>query len=272
MRRFAVLGNPIAHSKSPEIHHAFATSLNHEVDYGRTLVEPGNFNAVVTDFFSAGGIGLNVTAPFKGDAFEIAESRTDAAVDAKAANTLWLDSEGRICAHTTDGSGLLQDLEHNLGWAIGARNILLLGAGGAMRGIMGPLCDRNPTTIHIANRTEFKASQLAGLFKRRGSLSAGGLDDIPDRPWDLIINGLSSGWDGSFPDLAVNKLGASTAAYDLIYSDQDTPFMAWARAKGLSRVQDGLGMLIEQAADSYAIWQGQRPETAGVFELLRPSS
>lgn len=272
MRRFAVLGNPIAHSKSPEIHQAFAASLDHEVDYSRILVEPGDFNAVVTEFFSAGGIGLNVTAPFKGDAFEIAEVHTDAAVDAKAANTLWRDSDGRMCAHTTDGSGILRDLEHNLGWAIEARNILLLGAGGAMRGILGPLCEGNATTIHIANRTESRASELADLFSNRGSLSAGGLDDIPDRHWDLIINGLSSGWDGSFPDLAINEISAATAAYDLIYSDQDTPFMAWARAKGLTRVQDGLGMLIEQAADSYAIWQGQRPETGGVFELLRPSN
>ena len=272
MRRFAVLGNPIAHSKSPEIHQAFAAGLNHEVDYSRILVEPGDFNAVVTEFFSAGGIGLNVTAPFKGDAFEIAEVRSNEAVDAKAANTLRRDSGGRVCAHTTDGSGILRDLEHNLGWAIEARNILLLGAGGAMRGILGPLCERNPASIHIANRTESRASELVDLFCNRGTLSAGGLDDIPDRSWDLIINGLSSGWDGSFPDLAINEMSSSTAAYDLIYSDRDTPFMAWARAKGFIRVQDGLGMLIEQAADSYAIWQGQRPETSGVFELLRPSS
>lgn len=272
MRRFAVLGNPIAHSKSPEIHHAFAASLNHEIDYSRILVEPGDFNAVVTEFFSAGGIGLNVTAPFKGDAFEIAEVRTDAAVDAKAANTLWRDGDGRVCAHTTDGSGILRDLEHNLGWAIEARKILLLGAGGAMRGILGPLCERNPTAIHIANRTESRASELAHSFGDRGSLTVGGLDEIPDRPWDLIINGLSSGWDGSFPDLAINQMSSNTAAYDLIYSNQDTPFMAWARAKRLSRVKDGLGMLIEQAADSYDIWQGQRPETGGVFELLRPNN
>ena len=141
-----------------------------------------------------------------------------------------------------------------------------------MRGILGPLCERNPASIHIANRTESRASELADLFSTRGSLSVGGLDDIPDRSWDLIINGLSSGWDGSFPDLAINEMTSSTAAYDLIYSDRDTPFMAWARAKGLTRVQDGLGMLIEQAADSYSIWQGQRPETTGVFELLRPGS
>ena len=271
MRRFAVLGNPIAHSKSPEIHHAFAASLNHEVDYGRVLVEPGNFNAVVTEFFANGGVGLNVTAPFKGEAFEIAETCTDAATDAMAANTLWRDNDGQIGAHTTDGSGLLQDLEHNLGWNVGAKNILLLGAGGAMRGILGPLCDCQPTTVHIANRTESRASELVDLFGNRGSLSASGLDDIPDSPWDLIINGLSSGWDGSFPDLVIGNVSPAAAAYDLIYSDNDTPFMAWARAKGLTRVQDGLGMLIEQAADSYAIWQGARPETARVFELLRPS-
>ena len=272
MRRFAVLGNPIAHSKSPEIHHAFAASLDHEVDYGRVLVELGDFNAVVAEFFASGGVGLNVTAPFKGEAFEIAAIRSDAAEDAKAANTLWRDADGQICAHTTDGSGLLEDLERNLGWAVAQKNILLLGAGGAMRGIMGSLCDRQPTAIHIANRTEARAFELADLFEGRSSLSAGGLDKIPDGPWDLIINGLSSGWDGSFPDLAIDALDPSTSAYDLIYSDRETAFMAWARAKGLTRVQDGLGMLIEQAADSYAIWQDQRPETAEVFELLRPSS
>lgn len=270
MRRFAVLGNPIAHSKSPEIHHAFAAILEHNIDYSRLLVEAVDFDAVVTRFFADGGVGLNITAPFKGDAFEIAAIRTDAAEDAKAANTLWRDGDGRICAHTTDGSGLLQDLECNLGWVIAKKNILLLGAGGAMRGIMGSLCDRNPTSIHITNRTIFRATELVDSFGDRGSLSAGGFDDIPDRPWDLIINGLSSGWEGSFPDLSINTLGPSTSAYDLIYSDKDTPFMAWARARGLTRVQDGLGMLIEQAADSYAIWQGTRPKTAEVFEFLRP--
>ena len=272
MRRFAVLGNPIAHSKSPQIHQAFAVSLDHNLNYDRVLVEPGDFDAAVTEFFAAGGIGLNVTAPFKGDAFEMAAIRSDAATDAKAANTLWRNASGEICAHTTDGSGLLQDLEHNLDWAVAKKNILVLGAGGAMRGIMGSLCDRHPTAIHIANRTESRAFELADLFNSRGSLSAGGLDDIPEKPWDLIINGLSSGWSGGFPDLSINTLSASAGAYDLIYSDVDTPFMGWARAKGLTRVKDGLGMLIEQAADSYAIWQGQRPDTAHVFGLLRPGN
>ena len=270
MRRFAVLGNPIAHSKSPEIHHAFAASCGHDIDYERVLVDSGDFVAVVRQFFAAGGIGLNVTAPFKGEAFEIATVRSDAATDAKAVNTLWCDAQGQICAHTTDGSGLLQDLEQNLGWTVEAKNILLLGAGGAMRGIMGPLCERSPSVIHIANRTEARASELAALFSDRVCVGASGLHDIPDRPWDLIINGLSSGWDGSFPDLSVSVLSPSAAAYDLIYSDSETPFMAWARAKGLTRISDGLGMLVEQAADSYAIWQGIRPETARVFDLLRP--
>ena len=269
MRRFAVLGNPIAHSKSPEIHHAFAASCGHDIDYERVLVDSGDFVAVVRQFFAAGGIGLNVTAPFKGEAFEMATVRSDAATDAKAVNTLWCDAQGQICAHTTDGSGLLQDLEQNLGWTVEAKNILLLGAGGAMRGIMGPLCERSPSVIHIANRTEARASELAALFSDRVCVGVSGLHDIPDRPWDLIINGLSSGWAGDFLDLEIPRISPDASAYDLIYSDKPTPFMTWADSRGFQQVSDGLGMLVEQAADSYEIWNAERPLTHDVLAMLR---
>jgi shikimate dehydrogenase len=182
---------------------------------------------------------------------------------------LWLDAGGQICAHNTDGSGLLRDLEVNLAWSIDGANILVLGAGGAMRGVLGALCERAPATIHIANRTVSKAEQLAALVAGKVSLSTGGLQDIPDLPWDIVINGLSSGWAGDFPDLLVPSLAPSGAAYDLLYSNEPTPFMRWAQMRGVEHVSDGLGMLVEQAADSYAVWHSQRPDTAEVTLRLR---
>ena len=270
MRRFAVLGNPIEHSKSPEIHRAFAESCRHDIDYQKVLVEAGDFDRVVAEFFASGGIGLNVTAPFKGEAFALAEVHTEDAVDARAVNTLWRDDEGRVCGHTTDGSGLARDLEVNLGWRLAGANILFLGAGGAMRSILGPLCDRAPASIHVANRTSERAKDLVALFEARGSLTSGSLKAIPDREWSVVINGLSSGWAGDFPNLNIPAISSGASAYDLIYSDQPTPFMTWAAARGFQQVTDGLGMLVEQAADSYHIWNGQRPQTSHVLAMLRP--
>ncbi len=269
MRRFAVLGNPIEHSKSPEIHRAFADSCRHDIDYRKVLVEAGQFDTVVNDFFARGGIGLNVTAPFKGEAFEFAEVHTSDAIDAQAVNTLWRDDQGRICGHTTDGSGLARDLEVNLHWQLAGAHILLLGAGGAMRGILGPLCDRSPASVHVANRTSQRAIDLVALFEGRGSLTAGGLTTIPDREWSLVINGLSSGWAGDFPDLEIPRISPDASAYDLIYSDKPTPFMTWADSRGFQQVSDGLGMLVEQAADSYEIWNDERPLTHDVLAMLR---
>ena len=269
MRRFAVLGNPIEHSKSPEIHRAYAASCRHDIDYQKLLVEAGEFDRVVTEFFESGGVGLNVTAPFKGEAFDVAEVLTPEAVDARAVNTLWLDDQGRVCGHTTDGSGLARDLEVNLGWQIAGAHILLLGAGGAMRGILGPLSERSPASIHVANRTAERATDLIALFEGRGPLTAGGLGVIPDREWSIVINGLSSGWAGDFPDLRIPAISASASAYDLIYRDDPTPFMTWAASRGFAKVSDGLGMLVEQAADSYEIWNGERPLTGDVLAMLR---
>ena len=269
MRRFAVLGNPIEHSKSPEIHRAFAESCRHDIDYQKVLVEAGDFDRMVNDFFASGGIGLNVTAPFKGEAFAVAEVRSPDAMDAQAVNTLWRDDQGRICGHTTDGSGLARDLEKNLGWQLADADILCLGAGGAMRGILGPLCDRLPASIHVANRTPNRATDLVALFEGRGPLTAGSLAAIPDREWSIVINGLSSGWTGDVPSLNIPAITDDASAYDLIYSDEPTPFMAWAGSRGFQRVSDGLGMLVEQAADSYQIWNGERPLTSNVLAMFR---
>ena len=269
MRRFAVLGNPIEHSKSPEIHRAFAEGCQHDIDYQKVLVEVGDFDRVVNDFFASGGIGLNVTAPFKGEAFVFAEVHTQDAVDAEAVNTLWRNDEGRVCGHTTDGSGLVSDLEVNLGWQVAGANILFLGAGGAMRSILGPLCDCAPASIHVANRTPERAEDLVAMFENRGSMTAGGLTAIPDREWGLVINGLSNSWAGDFPDLHIPTISSSASAYDLIYSNGLTPFMTWAASRGFQEVTDGLGMLVEQAADSYQIWNGERPLTSRVLAMLR---
>jgi shikimate dehydrogenase len=163
----------------------------------------------------------------------------------------------------------MRDLEVNLGWGITDANILLLGAGGAMRGIVSALCEQIPRSIHVANRTTQRAFDLIRLFEGRGKLTASGLDAIPETPWDLVINGLSSGWQEGFPDIAIPALAATASAYDLIYSDQPTAFIQWSDNRGFKKTSDGLGMLIEQAADSYAIWHGERPETAGVLADLR---
>lgn len=267
--RFAVLGNPIAHSLSPQIHSSFAEQCQHEIDYQRVLVEPGQFESVARGFFESGGAGLNVTAPCKADAFALAERPTERASDAGAANILWVDSAGDICADNVDGLGLVRDIETNLDWSVRGAKILLLGAGGAMRGILAPLIEASPTSIHVANRTVANAQSLCDLFGERVTMSFGDLATLPGDGWDLVINGLSSGWGSAQPDLPPIVPSSRALAYDMLYGKAPTPFLLQMQDAGFSRSSDGLGMLVEQAADSYERWHGVRPQTGSVIQQLR---
>ncbi len=267
--RFAVLGNPIAHSLSPQIHNSFAKQCQHDIDYQRLLVEPGQFESVARCFFESGGAGLNVTAPCKEDAFALAERPTERAADAGAANLLWVDSGGVICADNVDGLGLVRDIEKNLGWSVRGSKILLLGAGGAMRGILAPLIEASPASIHVANRTVANAQSLCDLFGERVTMSFGDLATLPEDGWDLVINGLSTGWSSAQPELPPIVPSSRALAYDMLYGSAPTPFLLLMKDTGFSRLSDGLGMLVEQAADSYARWQGVRPHTESVIQQLR---
>ena len=264
--RFAVFGNPIAHSRSPEIHQAFAAQRGQQLDYQRVLAPLDDFAGSVKNFFAQGGVGANVTLPFKEQAWELCESLSDRARHAGAVNTLALQ-DGKLFGDNTDGIGLVTDIRNNLGWPLRDQHILVLGAGGAVRGVLGPLLAQQPAQLRIANRSEEKARDLSLMFAGRGvPVFGGGLEKLQGS-YDLIINAISAGLDGSMPVLPASLIGPQTRCYDMIYGD--TPFLRWARQHGASATADGLGMLIEQAAEAFTLWHGWRPDTAPVIAGLR---
>lgn len=268
--RYAVIGNPIAHSKSPNIHSAFALQTGERLEYGKLLVELGGLANAVAEFRRHNGRGLNITVPFKQDAFALATRLTPRAQLAAAVNTLVLDEHGGILGDNTDGVGLVRDLRDNHHIDISGKRLLLVGAGGAARGILGPLLDCEPAGLHIVNRTAERAANLAMQFSSSGTVSGGGFDDLPKQAYDLIINASAASLQGQAPPLPDHALARDGAAYDLMYASDPTPFMLWARAISSGPVVDGLGMLVEQAAESYYLWRGKRPDTAAVMQLLRP--
>ena len=268
--RYAVIGNPVAHSKSPLIHTAFAQATGQSLTYERLLAPRDGFAATVERFIAEGGKGLNVTIPFKLEAYALSRDKSGRAASAGACNTLaWRGDHWY--GDNTDGAGLLRDLVHNVGAQIGAREVLMLGAGGAARGILGPLLAQRPRALVIANRTQSKAAELAAKFALAGPVSAVAPATLAGRRFDVVINATSIGLGSEVPrDLWPAGLFAPGAlAYDLVYANATTPFLAWARGQGAARTADGLGMLIEQAAESFVLWRGVRPETAGVFALMR---
>ncbi|GAB3680667.1 shikimate dehydrogenase [Salinisphaera aquimarina] len=269
--RYAVIGNPVAHSRSPEIHAAFAAQTGQSLVYARLPAEIDAFEATVARFFADGGLGLNVTLPFKQQASEYADTLTDRARHAGAVNTLARQGDGRILGDNTDGAGLLHDLNDRLLVDIRDARILILGAGGAVRGVIPVLLDRQPAALRVLNRTPDKATQLATHFADLGPVSGGGLDEASGG-WDIVINAISAGLAGEMPPLADTLVADAIAAYDMIYADAPTPFMRWARAAGVTRCSDGLGMLVEQAAESFAVWRGIRPATEPVIRALRPAT
>lgn len=268
--KYAVFGNPIDHSKSPDIHRQFAEQTGQAMSYEKQLVDPQGFEAAADAFFAGGGKGLNITVPFKQDAYSYVARTSPRARRAGAVNTLSLEADGTILGDTTDGVGLVSDIKHNLGWQIRHKKVLILGAGGAVRGVLQPLLEEQPQHIIIANRTVDKALQLAKGFAEFGYLLGCGFDMLDEQQFDVIINGTSASLQGELPPLPECLINAdgSTVCYDMLYGAEPTPFMQWAAERG-AKVSDGLGMLVGQAAESFALWRGVRPETAPVIRSLR---
>ena len=271
MDRYAVIGNPIAHSKSPQIHAAFARQTGQELSYEALLAPVDGFAQTVADFRAQGGRGLNVTVPFKLEAFALAERHTPRAQAAGAVNTLAFDADG-VLGDNTDGAGLVRDLTANLDFALAGRRILLLGAGGATRGALLPLLDSRPAHLTIANRTVGKAEALAALFAAHAGdsvLDACGFDALAGRRFDLVINATAASLAGELPPLPPGLYAEGALAYDMMYGRDPTRFMRAALADGAARAEDGLGMLVEQAAESFALWRGVRPDSGPVLAALR---
>lgn len=258
---YAVFGNPISHSKSPQIHAAFARQTGQDLTYVALLAPLEGFAACVAAFQAGGGAGANVTVPFKEQAHALSGQLTARAEAAGAVNTLVFGADGAL-GDNTDGAGLVRDLTHNLGLTLAGRRILLMGAGGAARGVIQPLLEQAPALLFIANRTADKALALAERFGCQG----GGYGDMSGG-FDLVVNATAASLAGDLPPLPEDVFAADALAYDMMYG-RDTPFLAFARAQG-ARVADGLGMLVEQAAEAFHLWRGVRPDTRPVIDSLR---
>ncbi|WP_153101387.1 shikimate dehydrogenase [Paraburkholderia hayleyella] len=270
--RYAVFGNPVEHSQSPRIHTLFAQQTGEPLEYGRLCPSVEAFEQAVQAFFAEDGHGANVTVPFKLRACALADQLSARATAAGAVNTLRRDADG-IYGDNTDGVGLVRDIERNHGVSLAGRRILLLGAGGAARGVMLPLLECKPAQLTIANRTAATAQALARQFA--AAASAAGCALLGDGPqgvgrevYDVIINATAGSLEGAVPECDDRVFGSGTFAYDMMYGAQPTVFMQHARAFG-ARAQDGLGMLVEQAAEAFFVWRGKRPDSAPVLQLLR---
>lgn len=267
--RYMVVGNPIAHSKSPQIHTMFAEQTGQDLVYDKQKVEAGEFLQVVDAFQQLHGRGMNVTVPYKHEAWEAVDELSPRAERAGAVNTIQIRNDGSRYGDNTDGVGLLRDLTINHGIALEDKNILILGAGGAVRGILEPLLNEKPNRISIANRTPERAEELAEQFLDLGTIEGGGFDELDGQHFDLIINGTAASLQGEIPPLPFDILAPDAVCYDLMYSSEPTPFMQWGEEFGAVKVLDGLGMLVEQAAESFELWRGVRPDTTPVIDALR---
>jgi shikimate dehydrogenase len=266
--RYGVVGHPVSHSLSPFIHGLFARATGQAMSYRAYDVAPVDLQERVRGFFSDGGRGLNVTLPHKLAAVEIAEELTERAAHAAAVNTLAL-LNGRIIGDNTDGAGLVRDLCDNLGVDPAGRRVLIMGAGGATRGILPPLLGRGPAELVIANRTAERAEALAAAFADLGAVRGVGFAHLEHVPFDLIINATSASLSGDIPPVPAAVMTPQTTCYDLAYGRSASAFVQWARRLGCARAEQGLGMLVEQAAESFELWRGVRPATAGVLAALR---
>ena len=270
---YAVMGNPISHSKSPAIHTAFAEQTRQSIRYRAIQVDPGGFEQAVGHFFAAGGKGLNVTVPFKQDAWRLANNLSERARVAGAVNTLKPEDDGKLFGDNTDGIGLVRDLENNLGIEITGKKILLLGAGGAARGVLLPLLDEKPASLAIANRTASKADELVEQFKAQHNtgeiLSGTGFAELSKQPFDIVVNATSASLEGNLPDIPADCIANASIVYDMMYGKNPTPFLMWATKMGAQQTSDGLGMLVEQAAESFFIWRNVKPDTQDVIKKIR---
>lgn len=269
--RYAVIGHPIRHSKSPLIHTRFAQLTGQDIEYSRIEAPLDGFAAALRAFRDGGGLGMNVTAPFKLQAFDAASERSPRATQAGAANALQFLPDGRIQADNFDGLGLVADLQRNLGFALAGRRVLVLGAGGAARGALGPLLAERPAALVIANRTAAKAQALASLAATQAldcTVSGCGVDELPGEAFDLVINATSASQSGALPAIAPQCFKRDGLAYEMVYGRGLTPFLRLAQAAGVQQLADGVGMLVEQAAEAFAWWRGVRPDTHTVIAEL----
>jgi len=267
---YAVIGNPIGHSKSPQIHAAFACQTKQNLNYTAQLVELGQFEKTIAGFIQQGMRGINVTVPFKNEAFDLATELSPRAQSAGAVNTLMF-SEGRIYGDNTDGAGLVKDLTQNHQITLQGKRILILGAGGAVQGVLLPIIEQQPASITIANRTASKAIALANKFnevKKDCAMNGGGFDDLTGQ-FDIVINGTAASLQGEVPPLPDNLLSENAVCYDMMYAVEPTAFVQWGQQHDAQKSLDGLGMLVEQAAESFFIWREVKPDTTDVIHTLR---
>ncbi|MEY8248161.1 MAG: shikimate dehydrogenase [Bermanella sp.] len=270
---YAVMGNPIQHSKSPQIHTQFAAQTSQDMLYRAMLVPLAGFENAVHDFFKVGansevGKGLNITVPFKEQAFEVADTLTLRAQTAQAVNTLILQEDGSILGDNTDGAGLVGDLVANHKVPLQGRRILVIGAGGAVRGILQPFLHEQPESITVVNRTFKKAQALADNFSEFGNISACEFAQL-NAPFDVIINGTSASLSGELPPIPSSVIAAHTVVYDMMYGQELTPFLQWSQKNGAAKVLDGLGMLVGQAAVSFELWRNAQPDSQAVLLKMR---
>jgi len=267
--RYAVIGYPVKHSWSPFIHGMFAKQTNHALTYTRMEVAPADFQSEVEAFFANGGRGLNVTVPHKQAACLVSRYRTPRAEIAGAVNTIAAQADG-LFGDNTDGAGLVTDLTRNLGLTLADTRILLLGAGGAARGVLGPLLGEGPAYLEIANRNAERAIELATEFRTLGEVRGCGFDAITAAGhFDLVLNATSASLQETIPPIPPGVIGATTLCYDMAYGKGDTAFTRWAKSAGAGRAETGWGMLVEQAAESFFLWRGVKPDTRPVLEAVK---
>ena len=267
--RYAVMGNPVAHSKSPQIHALFAQQTHQPLAYTANLVALGYFEHALQTFAENGGKGLNITVPFKHAAWQWVTQRSPRAERAGAVNTILFRPDGTSYGDNTDGVGLVRDLKHNHGVTICGQRVLLLGAGGAARGVLMPLLEEQPACLIIVNRTADKAITLAKDLTGTGTVMGCAYTDLGTQSFNIIINATSASLHGDVPALPASAIAKGGLCYDLMYGAAPTAFMQWAQQHGAQRTLDGLGMLVEQAAESFFLWRGVRPETAPVISAIR---
>lgn len=265
---YAVIGNPVAHSKSPWIHAEFSRQTRQDMQYEAILAPVDAFAETVAVFRERGGKGMNVTVPFKLEACKISSHLTDRADAAQAVNTLVFSADG-ILGDNTDGAGLVRDIMINLEFSLKGKRVLLMGAGGAARGVVLPLLEQELRLLTIVNRTKQKAHALQQQFSCYGNIVSGDYADIPGGKFDLVINATSASLKGELPPLSPGIFAAESLAYDMMYGDGCIPFLQVAKQRGASRLADGIGMLVEQAAESFFLWRGVRPETERLIKMLK---
>ena len=266
---YGVVGHPVAHSWSPFIHGLFARETGQSMTYRLYDFAPEQFEARVREFFAQGGRGLNITLPHKITAVDIASDLTTRAAHSGAVNTLAMQKDGTILGDNTDGAGLVRDLCDNLGLVIIRRRILIVGAGGAARGVIAPLLALEPGEIVIANRTPERAENLAKAFAKLGAVQGVGIRYIGGGPFDLVINATSASLTNELPPMTDAIIGPETVCYDMAYGKTDTPFVQWSLKNGCARAVQGWGMLVEQAAESFRVWRGIKPATGSVLTALK---